>query len=638
MKRVLTILTSLVLSATVLHAQLPNASYEIMGKDTTCNIFFYSPGATSGLHVAYLTDGEQWQDLGQLSVPDYKLLGTPKTMSNPYVFHAADGTWRLLYGVGESASCFGAVYSDDLVGWRHQVYPEMKEKGVRQPVMFQMDDGSFDIYFKLKDGTRRYVKADKAFRNFNEFADASSISDDAWLMDTATVDDKLYEGNMFEVPKLQLDYLEMYFNALANDKKQCTESMKDDGSRFANIGSNVNATLTVDASKTKVISDKLIGFSLGDHNIADGCLDAELLRRSSAKEKALLAKSDTLYNSGWHDIVASPSEQFDFSVSARTTDGKKNQLLVALIGENGQEYVKEKIKLQEAGWQHFALPFVIDKDAVKSKVVLAITPLKDGQVELDSISLMPHETFKGHGLQKDLAEKIAALHPKFVEYDPACGLSEKQYKQFCEDIDAEALPAFDEKDENAIAKYYPDMLKLKYAEAPGWYMHHQDYYDGFDRKGQKVFVVGWNSRGETVENALVEALHLCSLERNGDIVKMACYTPVNDSVVSLTPDYYTQQLWGSNSGDVYVESKISADSLTYRVGASVVNDANGKTIVKLVNALPASLTVNIRGLQVPDGTAANGFSGKPDDKKVATVKTTVNGQKVTLPPYSVVVL
>lgn len=637
MKRLLTILTGLAISAATLHAQLPNPSYEIMGKDTTCNIFFYSPGPTSGLHVAYLTDGEQWQDLGRLSVPDFKLLGTPSTMYNPYVFHAADGTWRLLYGVNDSAPCFGAVYSDDIVSWRHQVYPKMKEEGVTKPVMFQMDDGSFDIYLKLKDGTRRYVKADKALQHFNEFPEASSISDDAWLMDTATVDNKLCEGNMFEVPKLQLDYLELYFQAVANDNKQCSESMTDDGSRFATIGNSVNATLTVDPSKTKVISDKLIGFSLGNHNIADGYLDAELLRRRGSKEKTLLAKSDTLYNSGWHDIVASPSEQFDFSASARPTDGKKNQLLVALIGENGQEYVKEKLKLQEAGWQHFSLPLVIDKDAEKSKVVLAITPLKDGQVELDSISLLPHETFKGHGLRKDVAEKIAALHPKFIEYNPACGLSEKQYKQLCEDVGADAMPAFDEKDESAIDNYYPDLLKLKYSETPGWYMHHEDYYDSFDRKGKKVFVVGWDSHGETMENALAEALHLCSLERNGDIVKMACYTPTDDSIVAQTPDYFTQQLWGSNSGDVYVESKVSADSLTYRIGASVVKDANGKTIIKLVNALPVPITLNIVGVQIPDGTPFEGFSGKPGDKKVTTVKSSVSSQKITIPAYSVIV-
>ena len=72
------------------------------------------------------------------------------------------------------------------------------------------------------------------------------------------------------------------------------------------------------------------------------------------------------------------------------------------------------------------------------------------------------------------------------------------------------------------------------------------------------------------------------------------------------------------------------------------NDA-GQTIVKLVNALPQPLTVSIKGLSIADGTVAEGFGGKPENRQVTAVKTTVvkttvDGQKVTLPAYSVVVI
>lgn len=160
-------------------------AYELAGKDTTCQIFVYSPGATKGLHVAYLTDKEQWQDIGQLCGSDYGPWGAEKKMYTPYVLHAADGSWRLLFSVNNNAPCLAAAYSEDLVTWRPQDYPRMNEKGALAPVMFQMDDGSFDIYFKTKDGSRRYVKADKDFRHFNEDKTPSSIGDDAWIMDSA---------------------------------------------------------------------------------------------------------------------------------------------------------------------------------------------------------------------------------------------------------------------------------------------------------------------------------------------------------------------------------------------------------------------------------------------------------------------
>lgn len=843
MRHIITLLSCIAVSS-ALHAQSPNPSYEIIGKDTTCNIFIYSPGEKDGLHVAYLTDKEQWQDIGQLCGSDYGPWGAEKKMHNPYVFHAADGSWRLLFGVNDYSPCFAAAYSDDLVTWRPQDYPRMNEKGVTKPVMFQMDDGSFDIYFKAKDGTRRYVKADKDFRHFKEFPEASSISDDAWLMDTATVAGKMFDGNQFEVPKLQLDYLSHYFRAVENDNKLSAESMRDDARRFAAIGGIVNTTLSVDVTNTKTISDKLVGVFFEDISYAaDGGLYAELVQNRDFEYSpedhkgwnsetawtsnkpftimtddplsrnnphyAVIAKTDTLYNNGFDGITASPLEQFDFSVYARTADGKKNQMLVSLVGDNGQVYAKEKIKLQGIGWQRYSLPLVVDKDMTKGGVRLALTPLKDGSVDVDMVSLFPHDTYKGHGLRKDLAEAIAALHPKFMRFPGGCmshgqgidniyhwqesigpwqdrkpakniwhyhqtrGLGFYEYFQFCEDIGAEPLPVlaagvpcqnsaadndgyagqqggipmkdmpaycqeildmiewangdpamskwakmradaghpapfnlkyigignediistvFEERFlmiAKAIKAKYPDitvcgtvgpfhdpsadyiegwkfakannkvidMVDEHYYESPGWFLHHQDYYDGYDRKGPKVYLGEWASRGRTVENALVEALHLCSVERNGDVVEMASYAPLlcndkhsnwnpdliyfnHDSITSLTPSYYTQKLWGNNSGDIYVISHLetSDSGIGYRTGASVVKNANGNTIVKLVNALPSSLKVEIKGLDVPDGLSAKGFTGKPGDKKVKSVEAPVSGHSVTMPPYSVVMI
>lgn len=822
----------------------PVPAYEVVGGDTTCNIFVYSPGEKDGLHVAYLTDREQWQDVGQLCGSDYGPWGAEKKMYSPSVYHAADGTWRLLFSVNDHAPCFAAAYSDDLVTWRPQDYPRTNEKGVAQPVMFQMDDGSFDIYFKAADGTRRYVKADKDFRHFQEAAEPSSISDDAWLMDTATVAGKRYSGNQFEVPKAQLDYVCQYFQAVANDGRLSAETMRDDATRFANAGNSVSARLTVDAAKTKPISDKLVGVFFEDISYAaDGGLYAELVQNrdfeyspddhrgwkpetawqsnapitiktdnplsANNPHYAVVAKADTLYNIGWDGMTASPLAQYDFSVFARIPAGKKNQLLVALIGDNGAVVAKEKIKLQGDGWQRYAIALTVDKKAVKGNVRLALTPLKDGTVDVDMVGLFPHDTFKGHGLRKDLAEAIAALHPKFMRFPGGCmshgqgvdniyhwqesvgpwqdrkpakniwhyhqtrGLGFYEYFQFCEDIGAEPLPVlaagvpcqnsganrddyagqqggipmkdmpaycqeildmiewangdpatskwakmradaghpapfnlkyigignediistvFEERFlmiAKAVKEKYPDitlcgtvgpfhdpsadyiegwkfakahhdvidMVDEHYYESPGWFMHHQDYYDSYDRTAPKVYLGEWASRGRTVENALVEAMHLCALERNADVVQMASYAPLlcnvkhqnwnpdmiyfnHDTITSLTPSYYTQRLWGNHSGSTYVASGLKpADAaLAYRMASSVVRSSDGKTFVKLVNALPAQLTVSIDGLPVPDGTTATGFTGKPGDKQVQDVSLTVNNQAVTLPPYSVVVV
>lgn len=819
-------------------------AYEVVGKDTTCQIFLYSPGDRAGLHVAYLTDKDRWEDLGQLCASDYGPWGKEKRMFKPYVLHAADGTWRLLFSVNDDAPCFAAAYSEDLVTWRPQDYPRMEDRGCLNPVMFQMDDGTFDIYFKTKGGARRYVKADKDFRHFVEAKEPSSISDDAWLMDTATVAGKERAGNMFQVPKIHLDYIANYLEALRKANELYAESMKDDATRFAEYGKNLSSTLTVDLGNAKRVSDKLMGVFFEDINhAADGGLYAELIQNrdfeyspddhegwkpqtawtsnrpirirtdnplsANNPHYAVISRQDTLYNNGWHDgIKASPMRQFDCSVYIRVPDGGKNQLAVALVDKAGNEYAKAKVKLQGTGWQRYAFPLIVDKKMPDGKVSLALTPLKDGQVDVDMVSLFPHDTYKSHGLRRDLAEAIAALKPRFVRFPGGCmshgqglgniyhwnesigpwqdrkpakniwgyhqtrGLGFYEYFQFCEDIGAEPLPVlaagvpcqnseadksgyagqqggipmadmpaycqeilnmidwangdpatskwakmradaghpapfnlkmigignediistvFEERFKmiaDAVKAKYPnikvcgtagpfhdpsadyvegwkfakenrrvvDMVDEHYYESPGWFLHNQDYYDHYDRNAPKVYLGEWASKGRTVENALAEALHLCSIERNGDVVEMASYAPLlceekhqnwnpdliyfdGDSITALTPSYYAQRLWGNNSGTEYVGSSLDLPSaVSYRVGKSVVKDANGNVIIKLVNALPSSLTVSVKGVEITDGTVAKGFGGHPGDKTVTEVKAIVNGQKVTIPPYSVVVI
>lgn len=741
-------------------------SYEIVGKDTICQIFLYSPADGDGLHVAYLTDQERWADAGRLCGSDYASATEGSRMRSPYVCHAADGSWRLLFSVDDNARCLAAAYSEDLVTWRPQDFPSMTDKGVREPVMFQMDDGTFDIYFKAQGSVRRYVKADKDFRHFVEAKEPSSISDDAWIMDTATVADKEYAGNMFQVPKIHLDYMISYLGAMAHDKILFSERMGDDSRRFADLGTDVEATLTIDPSKTKRISSKLVGVSFtGTANHDDNGLKAEMVRNGGFEYSpndgtglgpqtawtsnhavtirtdalfsadnphyAVMTKTDTLYNKGWKGMTAAPLQQFDCSLCLRTPNGGKNQVLVALVGNNGKEYAKMRLKLDGQGWQRYEFPLAVDKKMEAGDVRLALTPLKEGSVDVDMVSLLPHDTFKGHGLRKDAAETVAALSPKFVRFSKgAHGLGLYEFFRFCEDLGAEPIPvlpidatcqdaldmiewavadttasemarkraaaghpapfrlryvsigngshvttAFEKRYKalaEAVKAKYPAIKVIgnagpthnpsadytegwKFAEennsivdrvgecnhaSPGWFLHNQDYYDHYDREAPRVCLGEWGSQGSTVENALAEALFLCAVERNGDVVEMESHGVADGDVAAgLTPSYYTQKLWGNNSGDKHIGSTLSLPSaIGYRVSSSVVSDNEGKVIVKIVNALPARLAVSVSGVKIADGTVAEGIAGKPGDKAVTTVKTTVKGQKVTLPAYSVVVI
>ena len=73
----------------------------------------------------------------------------------------------------------------------------------------------------------------------------------------------------------------------------------------------------------------------------------------------------------------------------------------------------------EAGnWQKYEA--VLTPDSTCQKASLMILALDNGDMDVDVVSLMPEDTYKGHGLRKDLAQALADLHPKFMRFPGGC--------------------------------------------------------------------------------------------------------------------------------------------------------------------------------------------------------------------------
>lgn len=205
-----------------------------------------------------------------------------------------------------------------------------------------------------------------------------------------------------------------------------------------------------------------------------------------------------------------------------------------------------------------------------------------------------------------------------------------------------------------------------YYNPPGWYIHNQDFYDKYDRSKAKVYLGEYAAhipnRSSTIETALAEALHLCNIERNGDIVAMTSYAPLlakigntqwnpdliyfDNTEVKPTIGYYVQQLFGQHSGNEYIFSSLQLtsddDNVRKRIGKSIVRDnASGDIIIKLVNFLPIEVDVasDIFDVVADSGNVkATILSGAPDDKQAKPVETTIDVTSFRLQPYSLTVI
>lgn len=209
-----------------------------------------------------------------------------------------------------------------------------------------------------------------------------------------------------------------------------------------------------------------------------------------------------------------------------------------------------------------------------------------------------------------------------------------------------------------------DLVDEHYYESVGWFINNQDYYDNYDRKGPKVYLGEYAARSArgNIDCALAEALHLCGVERNGDVVAMTSYAPMlchkkhqnwnpdmiyfDNETIELTPSYHTQRLFSKYSGTHYIESYVEGlpDDAQRRVAASIVCDVKtGKGYLKVVNTLPVTLALDVDGLEIEANRPFEGFSGKPGQERVETEsgktgKVDNHVFKVELPPYSLRVI
>jgi alpha-L-arabinofuranosidase len=174
-----------------------------------------------------------------------------------------------------------------------------------------------------------------------------------------------------------------------------------------------------------------------------------------------------------------------------------------------------------------------------------------------------------------------------------------------------------------LRKLNADIIDEHFYRAPDWFLKSSDFYDKTQRSGAKIFVgeyaainkgVGNPENTNTWQCALAEAAFMTGLERNADLVVMTAYAPLFCNVngwqwrpdliwfdslnVFGTPNYYVQQAFSLNRGDVVLPVSLDGQAGLYVTAAR--DKAAGQIILKVVNAgpQPATVKLNVQGAKV----------------------------------------
>ncbi|MBQ9261274.1 MAG: alpha-N-arabinofuranosidase [Prevotella sp.] len=188
-----------------------------------------------------------------------------------------------------------------------------------------------------------------------------------------------------------------------------------------------------------------------------------------------------IQNDGFEGISVKAGEKYNLSLFMRNVSGEGKSVRVALVepqgwGKDPKLLSDTYIKVEGNDWQKFEA--VLAPDSTCQKAALQILVLNLGDLDVDMVSLIPQDTYKGHGLRKDLAQALADLNPKFMRFPGGCvvhgggdgfwntyrwkttigpkeqrkslkntwgyhqsmGLGYFEYFQFCEDLGMEPVP------------------------------------------------------------------------------------------------------------------------------------------------------------------------------------------------------
>lgn len=178
----------------------------------------------------------------------------------------------------------------------------------------------------------------------------------------------------------------------------------------------------------------------------------------------------------------------------------------------------------------------------------------------------------------------------------------------------------------AMKELKADLVDEHFYRDEHWFLSHGLRYEGYDRKGPKVFAGEYACHGKGkkwnhFETSLYEAAFMTDLERNADVVDMATYAPLfahvdgwqwrpdmiwyDNTRMFKTVSYYVQQMYACNKGTNVLPLTMNGKAVAGQEGqdglfaSAVVDKQNGEVIVKVANTSDKTqeVTLNLNGLK-----------------------------------------
>ena len=142
-----------------------------------------------------------------------------------------------------------------------------------------------------------------------------------------------------------------------------------------------------------------------------------------ALEIVMNGKGDGVKNEGWWGMNVTEGDTYTVTLWVLTEQAYDGMLVMGFKNDKGFSFGNAKVdihRLNTGQWHKLSTSFKATRSG-SEKISFVVEGTKPGTVVVDMVSVFP-PTFRNrpNGLRRDLAEKIAALHPSFMRFPGGC--------------------------------------------------------------------------------------------------------------------------------------------------------------------------------------------------------------------------
>ena len=122
-----------------------------------------------------------------------------------------------------------------------------------------------------------------------------------------------------------------------------------------------------------------------------------------------------IYNSGYAGIAQRIGETYVFSMFAKAEVPVE---LIISVSEGDRNFAAVRLTISGNEYKFYKAELIASADTRNAKFEICCP--SGGRIKIGFVSLMPADTFMGHGLRKDIAQKLKDMNPRFFRFPGGC--------------------------------------------------------------------------------------------------------------------------------------------------------------------------------------------------------------------------